>query len=138
MSALTKGIHDVLAADSTLRGLLATYQNQGAAVFSDPPPKDAQLPYIVVSDNITSTAFDTKGTRGREVIRDVRCYAPIGSEHTKLDAVAERVFTLLHRQNIAVTGFVVVIASASGPYAAPVEPYALGEIVTIRYILMEA
>ncbi len=138
MSALTRAIRDTLQADSTLKGLLATYQKSGAAVFSDPPPKDAQLPYIVVSDNVTSNAFDTKGTRGREVTRDIRCYAPIGSDKTKLDLISERVFALLHRQNIAVTGFNVVIAAASGPFAAPEEPYAIGEIVSIRYIMMEA
>ena len=138
MSALTIAIRGILQADATLKGLLSVYRTTGAAVFSDPPPQDANLPYIVISHSVASAPFDTKTTKGRAVERDIRCYASVGSDHTKLEAIAERVFALLHRQNITVTGFSLVIASASGPYAAPDEPYAIGEIVSIRYIMMEA
>lgn len=138
MIELYAAIRSVLNADPQISGLLSTYKSFGASIFSDPAPKDAALPYIIISDPVSTSAFDTKTTRGREILLDVRCYIPNGGDRAKLDAIAERVYTLLHRKEIPVEGFKVVIAAASPPMGSPEEAFAIGRIVSIRFTMMEA
>ena len=133
---LTEAIYDVLSGDGTLVGLLTTYGGLPAVFTTDPAPGDAALPYIVSAGHVADAAFDTKTTLGREVWRDVRCYAEADGSAVTVEEIAERVRTLLHRQTITVTGFGMVVAECSGPVVAD-ESDAYGRIVTIRYKLME-
>ena len=68
--------------------------------------------------------------------RDVRCYADADGSAITVEAIAERVRALLHRQTISVTGFGMMVAECSGPIVAD-EPDAYGRVVTVRYILTE-
>ncbi len=133
---LTEAIYDRLALDVTLAALLATYQGDPAVFTTDPPPGDADLPYIVTAGHVADAPWDTKTTRGRDVYRDVRCYAAADGSAVTVEEIAERVRTLLHRHALAVTDFDTVIAECSGPVVAD-EPDAYGRVVTIR-LRMEA
>lgn len=138
MSALTAAIAARLEGDPELASLLATYRG-GPAVFTiDPAPEDAELPYIVTAGEVTQTPADTKTGRGRQVWRDVRCYAPADGSAVTVEAIAERVWILLHRQSPAldIEGFRVTVAECSGPVAAD-ELDAYGRIVTVRLIMRE-
>lgn len=133
---LTTAVYERLAGDPTLAALLATYEGEPAIFTTDPAPGDASLPYIVTAGEVAQAPFDAKNARGREVYRDVRCYASASGSTVTVEAIAERVRTLLHRHRLEVAGFETWVAAASGPIAADEED-AYGRIVTVRWILME-
>jgi hypothetical protein len=128
--SLTQAIYDKLAGDSTLVGLLATYKGLPAIFTTDPAPGDADLPYIVTAGEISQAPFDTKTTRGREALRDVRCYDEASGSAVIIEAIAERVRALLHRQELDVAGFSWLISDCSGPVVAD-ELDAYGRIISL-------
>ena len=128
---ITQAIYDVLVGDATLVALLGTYGGEPAVFTTDPAPGDAVLPYLVTAGDVVDAPADTKTTRGLEVMRDVRCYAAASGSAVTVEAIAERVRTLLHRQSMEIDGFVWVLAECSGPIVAD-EPDAYGRIVTVR------
>ena len=133
---LTAAVYDRLSGDATLAGLLAAYGG-GPAVFTvDPAPGNASLPYIVSAGEVAQSPFEAKNAAGREVIRDVRCYAAATGSAVTVEAIAERVRALFHRYELLVDEFETLVAEASGPVSAD-EDDAYGRIVTIRWILME-
>lgn len=115
---LSAAIYDLLAADGTLVGLLAAYEGEPAIFTVQPAPGDAILPYIVTAGQVVDGAWDTKTTRGRAVIRDVRCYAAADGSAVVIEAIAERVRALLHRQPLDIDGFTWVISDCNGPITA--------------------
>ena len=133
---LTEAIHARLTGDVTLTALLATYKGVPAVFTTDPAPEDASLPFLVSAGQVSDVAFDTKTTRGRDVRRDVRCYAAASGSAVTIEAIAERVRTLLHRHQLAVSGMVTWIAEVSGPIVAD-EPDVYGRILTARVLLVE-
>jgi len=136
VGAITAAIHDVLAGDATLAAMLTTYGGEPAIFTTDPAPGDATLPYIVSAGEVAQTPFDTKTTRGRMVIRDVRCYTDATGSAAAVEAIAERVRVLLHRQTIAISDFECVVADCSGPMAADGQD-AYGRIVTLTMTIEE-
>ncbi len=133
---LTAALYDRLANDATLAAFLAEYQGEPAIFTTDPAPGDAVLPYIVTAGEVAARPFDTKTGLGREVWRDVRCYTPAAGSAATVEAIAERVRTLLHRFRMEVDGHETVIAEVSGPTAADEED-AYGRVVTVRLVLQE-
>jgi len=133
---LTEAIYDRLVADSDLADMLAEYDNGPAIFTTDPAPANAVLPYIVSAGHVAVSAHDTKTTRGRQIWRDVRCYAPASGSALVIESIAERVRNLLHRHNLQISNGETWVAEASGPIAADEED-AYGRIVTIRLIIME-
>lgn len=133
---LTAAIYDRLVTDATLAAMLATYGEDVAIFTTDPTPGDAELPYIVSAGEVAARSFDTKTTRGREVWRDIRCYAPATGSAVLVEQIAERVRALLHRHALVVAGHETWVAEVSGPIAADEED-AYGRVVTVRLICME-
>lgn len=133
---ITKAIYDALSEDETLTALLGTYKSEPAIFTTDPAPGDAVMPYIVTAGNIAAVAFDTKTTQGRTITRDIRCYAAASGSAVTVEAIAERVYTLLHRQALVIEGFVWLWAECSGPMAAD-EQDAYGRIVTVTLTVEE-
>lgn len=136
MSVITAAIYDRLAGDATLAGLLSAYGGEPAVFTTDPAPGDATLPYIVTAGEVTTTPFDSKTTLGREFRRDVRCYAAATGSAATVEAMAERVRALLHRQALAIPGFVWILCECSGPISAD-ERDAYGRIVSVRLLVEE-
>jgi len=137
MSILTAAIYDALAGDATLTGLLTTYEGEPAIFTVFPAPRDAELPYIVSAGDVAGTPFDTKTTRGREVWRDVKCYASTRGSVVTIEAIADRVYVVLHRQELFIGGHGWVLSECTGPIAAD-ERDAYGRIVTVRVVAEEA
>ena len=136
MSVLTLAMQGLLAGDPALQGMLSTYGGEPAVFTADPAPGDATLPYIVTAGDVSQAPFDTKTTRGRTIMRDVRCYTAAGGGAVTVEAMAERVRALLHRQELAIAGFNWFWAECSGPIAAD-ERDAYGRIVTVRMTVEE-
>ena len=136
MSAISSAFYALLSADANLVAMLATYRGAPAIFTVDPPPADAVLPYVVTAGEAVHRPFDTKTTRGREIWRDVRCYAAVGDSAVVVEAIADRVRTLLHRAPLSITGYDAVIAECIGPIVAD-EIDAYGRILTARITMME-
>lgn len=139
MSVITSAIYDKLAADATLVGLISTYEGNPAIFTTDPAPGDAQLPYVVSAGEVAQAPLDTKTTRGRDLIRDVRCYAPgdrDGGSVILAEAIAERVRALLHRQALIINGFSWWVSDCAGPVAAD-EPDAYGRVISLTMKIQE-
>lgn len=135
MRVITQGIYDRLSQDGTLTGWLADYRGGPAIFTTDPAPGDAVLPYLVSAGSTTDNAWDTKLDRGRQVWRDVRCYAAANGDASLVEDIAERVRTLLHRHKLTVSGQDVWVAECGGPAAAD-EQDVYGRIVTVRLVML--
>jgi len=142
MSDFTKAFYTRLSSDATLIALLQTYGGNPAIFSGDLVPDDAELPYIVISSPVGDEPFDTKTTRGREQIRDIRCYVQDEGSSKAIEIIAERVRTLFHRHTLAIDNNTTVIASASGAITMPLEgapgEKIAGRVVTVRLIAMES
>jgi hypothetical protein len=133
---LTAALYDRLAGDATLTALLAVYRGEPAIFTVDPAPPDGALPYIVTAGSVVDNAWDTKTTRGRQVWRDVRCYAPATGSAATVEAIAERVRALLHRHYLEVDDHVTYLAEVAGPIALG-DNEAYGRIITVRLTIGE-
>ena len=133
---LAAALYDTLSADGTLAGLLSDYNGSPAIFTSHPAPGDAELPYIVTAGEVSHLPFDTKTTRGRDLIRDVRCYAEADGSIVVIEAMAERVRYLLHRQALVISGFTWIISNCSGPVVAD-ERDAYGRIISLSLTAQE-
>lgn len=136
MSVLTAAIYNTLTADAALVALLATYGGQPAVFTTDPAPGDASMPYIVTAGDVVQIPWDTKLTRGREVWRDVRCYAAASGSAVTVESIAERVRALLHRQAIVIGGFTWVLSECSGAIVAD-EQDVYGRVLTAKFTIQE-
>lgn len=136
MGSLSEAIWETLAEDSTLAGLLSSYGGKPAIFTVDPAPGDAVLPYIISAGEAVNEPFDTKTTRGREIIRDIRCYSESANSSELIEEIADRVRVLFHRVIPGVEGFTVWVSGVSGPVAFD-EAEALGRILSIRLLLVE-
>lgn len=137
MSILTPSIYDALTGDEVLAGLLAEYNGSPAVFTTDPAPGDASKPYLVTVGEVSQTPFDTKTTRGRSLIRDVRCYDEASGSAVVVEAIAERVRALLHRQPLTIDGFTWLVSEVNGPIVAD-ETDAYGRIVSLSLIAQES
>ena len=142
MSAVTQAFFDRLVNDSALTALLGTFKGSPSIFTKTPLPPDVSLetngPYILTTGEASQDpgSLDTKNSVGREIVRDIRCFADIAQSTKVVEDVAERVRDLFHRQAITVAGFTVEIAEVTGPIEADEED-ALGRIVTVRLVLSE-
>ncbi len=131
MSVITAAIYGRLAGDETLVGLLSEYGGGPAIFTTDPAPGDAALPYIVTAGEVVQAPWDTKTTRGRQLTRDVRCYAADEGSAATVEAIAERVRALLHRHELVISGYETIVADCGGPIVAD-ETDAYGRIVSVN------
>lgn len=134
---IDKAVYDRMVNDPTLAAMLATYDGESAgpvpAVFTGAfVPENALPPYIWSYGNVTDVNQDTKIELGRDIVRDIGCYAANDGDPAPLHAIAERVRTLFHRHSLVISGAVTVIASATGPVPAETDQTRLGKIVHIR------
>jgi hypothetical protein len=136
VSVLTQAIYDQLVADGTLVGLLATYNGNPAVFTTDPAPGDATLPYIVTAGEVSQAPFDSKTTRGRDAIRDVRCYAEADGSVVTIEAIAERVRALLHRQALSIDGYDWIMSDCTGPIVAD-ELDTYGRIISVSVVAQQ-
>ena len=128
--SLTVAIQSRLAGDALLAADLSTYRGVPAVFTQDPVPEDAELPYVVTCGEVGQSAFDTKTSRGRDAVRDVRCYANATGSVVLIERIAERVRELLHRHQLAGA----IYTTASGPTVLPTDSTVYGRLVSLRWV----
>ena len=136
MSILTSAIYDRLSGDETLTGLLAIYKGLPAIFTTDPAPGDTGLPFIVTAGEVTQVPSDTKTTRGRELTRDVRCYANADGSAVVIETIAERVYALLHRYKMPINDYQCIISNCGGPIVADEKDF-YGRIISLSLVAQE-
>jgi hypothetical protein len=136
MSVFTAAVYSALANDATLTAMLSLYGGSPAIFTTMPIPEDVELPYIITEGEIGNAPFDTKGIEGREIIRDVRCYAEATGSAVEVEAISERVRAIFHRQALTITGWTNIITIADNILTAD-EDGVYGRILTIRLIAQE-
>jgi hypothetical protein len=136
-------IFSVLAADAELVSLLSSYDPAGAgtsgpAIFVEPVPEGAVAPFVVLIGLLDEDPMldDNSDDLGSEVAYGLRCLAPQSGSTILVERIAERVRALLHRQPIAVDGYVTVDVRISGPVVAD-EIDLYGRALTARLLLDE-
>ena len=85
---------------------------------------------------VGNLSFDTKTKRGREITRDIRCYADASGDAITLETIAERVRALFHRVDISVTGFKIINSEVAGPITID-DNDAYGRVLTVTLLLDE-
>jgi hypothetical protein len=142
MNVLSQSIYNALKADSTLTGLIGTYTGvtpSKPCIFdSDPVPGDAQRPYVMWAGALHDEPFGGKveDSTGREIHLDLKCVVDAPGNSQKLDSIAERVRTLLHKNYLTVTGYTDIIAYCiAGPLKAPSDPRLEVRVITFKWIL---
>ncbi|HBF40549.1 MAG TPA: hypothetical protein DDW19_01850 [Anaerolineaceae bacterium] len=133
---IAKAVYEVLTADKTLTAMLGTYEGDAAIFTIDPAPGDAVLPYIVAAAVPVQTPFDSKTTRGRTAWIDIRCYTGATGSAQAVDAIAERVRALLHREPLLIDDHIWLWSECTGPVSAN-EAEAYGRIVTLKVTFEE-
>lgn len=133
---ITGAIYSILSGDAMLIGMLSTYKTKPAIFTVDPAPEDADFPYIVSAGSPVQTPYDTKLTRGRQIWRDVRCYAEKSGSAVGVEAIAERVRDLLHRQSLETAEIETIWAECEGPTVAD-DGESYGRIVTLKITILE-
>jgi hypothetical protein len=89
----------------------------------------------VVNEPVSNVPYDTKTTRGREVLLDVAVFVSREAGAALCDELAEVARDAIHRDPLAVAGYGNLVASVSGPIGAPAENLH-GRIITVRTVLM--
>ena len=135
MNALTFAIRNRLQADATLAGMLSTYRAAPAVFIAEPVPGDAVLPYIVASGHVADVPWDTFGTLGREITRDIRCYTINDGSRVALNDIVERVRVLFHRVQLPVTGHTNVMTVVQRLHHELDDDESYGAVVTIVSLL---
>lgn len=127
-------IYTHLTGDSTLTGMLAVYRNAPAVFMESPVPDDARRPFVVIN-SVSDVPLDTLAEEGREVIRDIGCYADYTGSQGPVLAITERVRELFHHRTVAVNGYSNFITTVSGIILAPTDRTISGRIVSVRFSL---
>ena len=135
ISDIAKEVRDALVADGTLVAMLATYK-AGPAIFTAPlAPEDAVMPYVLVdADDVANIDAGTKNTTGREIFKDVRCFADDNGSTVVIRNIADRILNLFHRAPFTVAGGKVMLVDVSGSIALDDED-SYGRAITLKVIV---
>lgn len=112
---ITQAIHDRLRNSTALTSLISSYIGNPAIFTAFPIPKGANLPYIVTTGFVSQIDQDTLSSYGREIIRDINCYADQSGNSSKIEDISNVIRTLFHRYQIQIVGFEVSVSRVSGP-----------------------
>lgn len=131
---LDAGIYNHLAGDFDLTSMLNLYKDHPAIFVESPVPDEVLLPYVVVN-SVSDVPLDTLAEEGRQVTRDIACYARYTGSSLEITTITERVRELFHRQQITVSGYSNFITTVAGVNIAPTDRTVVGRIVSVRFSL---
>ena len=130
---LTAALYSRLAVDATLTAMLSSYQGGPAIVTVDDDGVmgDVVPPFVMIAAPDVDEPFDAKVETGRDVVRPVRCYTAATGSVVAVEAIAERVRYLLHRQPVGLADGA-FLAECAGPVGTPTDSSFYGREVTVR------
>lgn len=139
INEILSAIYSRLRADSTLTGLLAASVGGGSAVYSGSlVPGNAVLPYIAINGPISDVPDDTFDAQYRGSLWDIHCYDHRpdggGGSVARVNSIAERVRTLLHRQPLTLAGDPRNLVCAVEMVSINDDSSAFGRVVQLRLL----
>lgn len=130
MSLVVPALYARLVGDAQLVALLGTYRDAPCVFTGQHIPGEAPRP-LVHSPGEFGAGDDTKDHAGRRVVRDVFVYADGTGSAKTIDTIAERVYSILHRQSLTVESNTNWLILASPPGVAPTDDTLQGRVVTL-------
>ena len=139
MTRVQDGIYQMLVATTEVSSRLSTYRGKPAIFTRNRIPGDAVPRYCVIEDALGDSPWDTKTTRGREVLHDIKFLDFESGDPSLVQDAAEFARDVLHRgPGITVSGYGTLIAVVSGPIAVPSDDQTYGRVITARFNLIQA
>jgi len=138
VNVLSQALAARLKGDATLAAMLGSYRSEPCVFSADTVPGDAPRPYLVWAGAMHDEPFGGKveDTIGRELYLDIRAIADATGSSQKIDSIAERVRTLLHKVPLVVTGYSNTIARCiAGPLDLATDPRLIGRVMTFQWTL---
>lgn len=132
-----KAMKDRLSQDTYLASHLSKYNGE-PSVFCGSAPERAELPFIMIGNQLSFAPWDTKVSRGGIVSREVTVYSELNGSEAAIDSIAGRVRDLLHRGSLNSPGFhVVSVRVLDGPRTADTSD-AYGRVLNVQAMYQEA
>lgn len=139
MNQIVTAIYSRLRGDAQLSGSLATSViDSGSAVYTTiPVPRDAVLPYVVITGPISDTPDDAFDAEYRRVLMDIHCYAARpdngGGSVAVVNNIVERVRELFHRS--VLTGDPRNLVCEASSVVINDDETAFGRVLTLRLLV---
>lgn len=141
MSAdLAAPIRTALIGSAEITNQLEGYKVSYPVFTRRPAPLDAPPIMIMVSPNVAKADQDGIDDERPIIVRDVAVYGPNepAENYRKVESIAFAVHDLFHRQRTAITvsGWYVVMITATGPIPAPTDDdKTVGRVVSLTIML---
>jgi hypothetical protein len=138
-NVVKNAVYARLISDTTLTNMLATYTDSGGTVtpalfMNAPVPPKAARPWVVLAGFTMGDNFDTKDRPGFEVESDILSVADVDGTSRVVAPIAYRVWSLLHKFYLDVSGFQNLISKAGPPIVAPTDETLIGRTIHARWI----
>lgn len=115
-------LRSAIIANTAITAKLGKYQGAPSVHTRRPVPVDAGYPMITVGPIITRSDEDLINGYRPIVVIDVNTYGEAGAHYRDVEAVADMIYAMFHRQRaITVTSYSVTQITASGPSPAPAD-----------------
>jgi hypothetical protein len=134
-AGIPDALGDAIAADPEFADWLARYRDEPAIFSADLAPPDATMPYLAIGLAITDVGSPLlSGREGpRDVVRDLKLWAPATGSVAQIDAKAERLREILAGRVIQVAGYQGArVSVVNGPVGLSADDDAYGRLVTVR------
>ncbi|WEX10281.1 hypothetical protein [Chelativorans sp. AA-79] len=117
------GLRAAILAVPEITSRLAPYNGSFSVHTRRPVPDNAPFPMIVIGPTIARTDDDGLSDFRPTAVIDINTYGPQPDRYRDVEAVAERIYGLFHRQASAleVDGYAVTDIRCTGPSPAPVD-----------------
>lgn len=117
------GLRSVIIAVPSITGKLGVYNGAPSVHTRRPVPSDAPYPMAVIGPIISRTDTDGLSDFRPTVVIDINVYGPQPASYRDVEAVAEAIYGLFHRQTsaLAVQGYTVTDIRCTGPSPSPVD-----------------
>jgi len=116
---IASALGDILAADTALTDKLASYNSSPAITTIDPPPEDMGAPLVVLRGPVGGVRMGSRTSEGTIVDYDVTCYGNKGRSTATIRDVAWRIWELMERADLSISGYESVGVTALPPRSAP-------------------
>lgn len=131
---LAPAIRTALLAEPTIAGLLSEFQGEASIFTRRPVPKDAAVPFISITEDISVTDADGLNSDRPVVIRDIIVYGNQKDDYRTVEQIAYSIRELFHRKkdSLISTDYFIIDIRANGPRSAPTsDDEIIGRVVSI-------
>lgn len=134
---LSAPLRTALINSPTISGLLSEWNEEPAIFTRRPVPSSAMYPFILVSPNVVYLESGPLANERATVVRDILVYGDQEDHYRIVETISNEVRELFHRTrfSISVSGYRVVLITATGPNPAPTDDEkSVARVVTLTVL----